>query len=60
MKPKYGEKAWLCFINVDTVIVYKRTKDIYGDIAKDVETGVDTSHLALLRPLTKGENKKSY
>ena len=47
-------------MDVDIVIVCKRTKDIYGDIAKDVETGVDTSHLALLRPLTKGENKKSY
>lgn len=47
-------------MDVDIVIVCKRTKDIYGDIAKDAETRVDTSNVALLRPLTKGENKKSY
>ena len=39
--------------------VYKKTDDIYTDIAKDVETRFDTSNYELDRPLPKGKNKKS-
>ena len=39
--------------------VYKKTGDIYTDIAKDVETRFDTSNYELDRPLPKGKNKKS-
>ena len=38
VKPKYGEKARLCYMDTDSFIVYIRTDDIYNDIAKDVET----------------------
>ena len=60
MKPKYGEKAWLCYNDADNVINYIKTKGIYGNIAKDVETRVDTSNVELERPLPKGKYKKSY
>ena len=36
MKPKYGEKAKLCYIATGSLIVYIKTEDIYVDIVKDV------------------------
>ena len=34
VKPKYGEKEILCYM--DTIIVYIKTDDLYKDIAEDV------------------------
>ena len=42
VKPKYGVKAKLCYMDADSFIVYIKTGDIYKDIAKDVETIFDT------------------
>ena len=42
VKPKYGEKAKLCYM--DTDIVNIKTDDIYKNIAKDVETRFDASN----------------
>ena len=57
-KLKYAEKAKLCYMDKDSFIVYKKTDDIYKDIAEDVETRFDTSNYELDRPLPKGKNKK--
>ena len=59
VKPKYGEKAKLCYMDTDSFTVYIKTGDIYKDIAEDVETRFDTSNNELDRPLPKGKNKKS-
>ena len=53
VKPKYGEKAKLCYIDTDSSIVYIKTGDIYKDIAEDVETRFHTSNYKLDRPLPK-------
>ena len=45
VKPKYDEKAKLCY--VDTDIVYIKTVDIYKDIAEDVKIRFDTSNYEL-------------
>ena len=58
MKPKYGEKSNLCYIDTDSFVVYIKTKDIYSYIAKDVETRLDASNYELGRPLPKGKSKK--
>ena len=58
VKPKYGEKAKLCYMDTDSFIVYIKTDDIYKNITEDVETRFDTSNYELDRPLPKGENKK--
>ena len=34
VKPKYGEKAKLCYMDTDSFIVYINTDDIYKDIQK--------------------------
>ena len=57
VKPKYGEKAKLCYMDTDSFTVYIKTDDIYKDIA-DVETRSDISNYELDRPLTIEKNKK--
>ena len=45
VKPKYGEKAKLFYMDKDICfIVCIKTDDIYKDIAEDVETRFDTSN----------------
>ena len=59
MKPKYGQKAKLCYMDTDGFIVYIETGEIYIDIEKYVETRFDTLNYELDRPLSKGKNKES-
>ena len=56
VKPKYGEKTKLFYMDADSFIVYIKTDDIYKDIAEDFETRFDTSNYELDRPLPKGKN----
>ena len=49
VKPKYGEKAKLFYIDTDSFIVYLKIVDIYDEIAEDVETRFDTSSFELGR-----------
>ena len=58
VKPRFGKKAKLCYMNTDNFITYLKTDDIYKDIAEDVETRFDTSNDELGRPLQKGKNKE--
>ena len=58
LKLKDGEKAKVCYMDKDSFIVYIKTKDVYSDIAKDVETRFNTSNYKLDRPLLTGKNKK--
>ena len=51
VKPKYREKAILCYMDTSKFIVYIKTEDIYSVVAKDVERRFDTSNYALDRPL---------
>ena len=43
VKPKYGGKAKLCYMDKYSFIFHAKTDDIYKDIAKDVKTRFDTS-----------------
>ena len=58
VKPKYGEKAIFCYMDIDHFTVYIKTGVIYKDIAKDVQTRFDTSNYELNRPLPRGRNQK--
>ena len=44
LKPKYGEKTKLCYMDINCFVVYIKTKNIDIDIAKDVETRFNTSN----------------
>ena len=37
-KPKYGEKAKLCYMDTDSFMVYIKTDGTYENIAEDVKT----------------------
>ena len=42
VKPIYGEKTKLLYVDADSFIVYMKMGDIYKDIVGDVETRFDT------------------
>ena len=44
IKPKYGDKARICYMDTDSFVVYIETEDFYKDIASDVERWFDTSN----------------
>ena len=58
VKPKYGKKENLYYMDTDSFVVHVKTDDIYKDIVEDVEKRFDTSSFELDRPLPKGKNKK--
>ena len=58
LKPKYGVKSKFSYMDIDSLIVYFKTDDIYKDIAEDFETKFDSSNYELDRSLLKVKNKK--
>ena len=60
IKLKYGDKARLCYMDTDSIVIYIKTEDFYKDIANDVEKWFDTSKYDEKdeRPLPTGKIKK--
>ena len=60
-KPKYGDRAKLCYTDNDSFIIYIKTEDFFQDISNDVEKWFDTSNFDKndKRPLPIGKNKKT-
>ena len=44
IKPKYEDRAKLCYMNTDSFAIYIETEDFYEDIADDIERLFDTSN----------------
>ena len=44
IKPKYGDRAKLCYMDTDSFIIHIITEDFYKDIANEVEKWFDTSN----------------
>ena len=59
VKPKYGDRAKLGYMDIDRFLVYIKTEDIYADIAQDVVARFDTSNYELKRPFPNGKNRKA-
>ena len=59
-KPKYGDKAKLCYMDTDSFIIHIITEDFFVDIF-EVEVWYDTSNYDEhdKRPLPVGKNKKA-
>ena len=55
VKPNYGEKVKLCYMDTDSFIVNIETDDIAEDVAEDVENRFDTLNYELDRPLPNGK-----
>ena len=58
IRPKYGDKAKLCYTDTDRFVVHIKTEDFFGDISNDVERWFGTSNYSDKRPLPIGKNKK--
>ena len=58
MKPKYGNGAKLCYMDMDSFIMNIKTEDFYKDVDNDVDKRFDTSNYEVDRPLPIGKNKK--
>ena len=60
IKPKYGDRARLCYTYTDSSVIHIFTEDFFEDIAGDVERWFDTSNYDEndKRPLQIGVNKK--
>ena len=60
IRPKYGDRAKLCYTDTDSFIIYIKTEDFFEDISNDVEGWFDTSNYDKndKRPLPIGKNKK--
>ena len=60
MRPKYGSKVNLCYMDTDSFVYEIETEGFYRDIAKDVKKRLDTSEYSKNdnRLLPIGENEK--
>ena len=58
MKPKYGNRVKLCYMDMDIFIINIKRNDFYKDIPNDVEKRFDTSNYEADRPLPIGKNEK--
>ena len=60
IKPKYGDRAKLCYTDTDSFIIHIITEDFFEDISNDVEAWYDASNYDEnnKRPLPIGKNKK--
>ena len=59
-KPKYGDRAKLCYTDTDSFIIYIKNQDFFQDISNDVEKWFGTSNFDKndKRPLPIGKIKK--
>ena len=60
IKPRYKDKANLCYMDTDSFNIDIFTEEVFGDISNDVERWFDTSNYDKndKRPLKTGMNKK--
>ena len=60
MRPKYGSKVSLCYMDTESFVYEIEAEDFYRDIVKDVKKRLDTSRYVKddNRPLPIGINKK--
>ena len=64
IRPKYGDKARLCYMDTDSFIIYIETEDFYKDTANDVKGRFDTSKYdendKILLPIGKNKKRLGY
>ena len=60
IKPKYQDRAKLCYMDTDSFVIHIKTEDFYEDIPDDVEKWFDTSNYSKddNKPLPLGWNMK--
>ena len=59
IKPKYQDKAKLCYMDTDSIVILIKTEDFYKDIANGVKEWFDTSNYGNNRPPLIGKITKA-
>ena len=63
-KPKYGDRAKLCYADTDSFIINIITEDFFEDISNDVEKWFDTSNYnkkdKITLPIKKKKSTRSF
>ena len=61
IKPKYGDRAKLCYTDTDSFVIHIIIKDFFKEIAPDVDIRFDTSNYDKndKRPLPIGKKKSN-
>ena len=57
MKPTYGNRVKLCYMDTGSFIMSIKTNDLYKDISIDADKRFDTSNYEINRPLPTGKKK---
>ena len=57
-KPRYHNNTKLCYMDTNSFIIHIQTKDVYKDIADDVEKRFDILKYGIEGSLQKGKNEK--
>ena len=62
LKPKYGNKIKLCYMDTDNFVLLIKTDDVYKDISNDVNRWFDTLNFNKNddRPLETGKKQKGH
>ena len=60
MKPTYGNRVKLCYMDTGSFIMSIKTNDFYKDISIDADKRFDTSNYEINRPLPTGKKKSNW
>ena len=60
VKPKYGDKAKLCYTYTDSFIIHVETEDIYAEFTEHVNAKFDTPDYEVDKPLPIGKKQSSW
>ena len=60
MKPKYGDKVKICYMDTDSFIMHVKTEDFYKAIANDVEKSMIHQIIMLKDHYQKVKTKKCH
>ena len=49
IKPKYGDRAKLCYTDTDSFVIHIKTEDFFEDISIDVKRWFGLIHLTMMK-----------
>ena len=51
IKPKYGDRAELCYTDTGCFVIHIKTEDLFKDISADIKKWFDTSMMKMIKDL---------
>ena len=60
IKPKYGDRAELCYTDTGSFVIHIKTEDLFKDISADIKKWFDTSMMKMIKDLFQQVKLKNY